>query len=185
VPRYDAGWVRDMLEPRRRGSPTAEEIVAAIGIRPGDAVADVGCGPGFLTIPAARAAGPTGRVDAIDLKPSMLDLVRQQAALAGLTNVVTAQPIGAALPLPDRCANVVICALLLHDLDDSEAMLRELARVAMPEARLAIVEWVPHPGDPRPNRLPPEHIAQLLRGIGRAPGPVIPLPPEQYLVVGT
>jgi ubiquinone/menaquinone biosynthesis C-methylase UbiE len=184
VPRYDAEWVQVMLRPDLRGSPTATEIVAAIGIRPGDVVADIGSGPGFLTIAAAVAIGPTGRVDAIDVERSMLDVVRQRAISASLTNIVTHLPAGSTVPLLDQTVDVAICALVLHDLEDPEAMLQEISRVTRPGGKIAIVEWVPEVDNPRKNRISPDRTAQLLTGIGRIAGDVIPLPPAQYLIVG-
>ena len=184
MPRYDADWIQTMLRPELRGSPAAIEIVADIGIRPGDIVADIGCGPGFLTIPAAAAVGPTGRIDAIDLEPSMLEVVRQQATGAGLTNIITHRPTDSRLPLLDWTVDVTICALLLHDLEDPAAMLQEISRVTRPDGKIAIVEWVPDINDSRPNRIPADRIAHLLSAIGRTAGVVIPLPPAQYLIVG-
>jgi SAM-dependent methyltransferase len=47
-----------------------------------DRVLDACCGTGASALPAARAVGPSGRVDAVDLAPSLLE--RGQAAATGL-----------------------------------------------------------------------------------------------------
>jgi hypothetical protein len=82
-------------------------------------------------------------------------------------------------------ADVTICALVLHDLDDALPFGRELARITRPTGRIAIVEWTPLADDPRRNRIPPDAIAGLLRKVGREPGPVIGLSEQQYLIVGS
>jgi ubiquinone/menaquinone biosynthesis C-methylase UbiE len=185
MPRYDSEWVQVMLRPELRGSPNADDIVAAIGIQPGDTVADIGCGPGFLTIPAAVAVGPTGQVDAIDIEPSMLEVVRGRASSLQLSNVRTRLATEVTLPLPDAGVDVVICALVLHDLEDPEIMMREIARVVRPTGKVAIVEWTPDVENPRKNRIRPDVTARLLAQIRRQAGDPIPLPPTQYLIVGT
>ena len=185
MPRYDEEWVQVMLRPELRGSPSPEEIIATIAPQPGDIVADVGCGPGFLTIPAAMAVGQSGRVYAIDIEPSMLEVVRRRAAAVSVKNVVTADPTGSTLPLPDRAVDITLCSLVLHDLDDPEALMREIARITRPSGMVAIVEWNPEVENPRKNRIRPEVTSRFLADIGLRAGEPIPLPPAQYLIVGT
>ena len=184
MPRYDSEWIQDMLQPERRGSPSEAEIVRAIGILPGDIVADIGCGPGFLTIPAAQATGPLGRVDAIDVEHSMLEIVRQRATAIGLTNIVSHVPSTANVPLANESVDVAVCSLLLHDLDDPEAMLQEIARITRPSGKVAIVEWVPDPLSPRSNRITAPRLSAMLTSVGLDLGEQIPLPSAQYLIVG-
>ena len=63
-----------------------EHLRAAYGIRPGDAVVDVGCGTGLTTREAARAAAP-GRVVGVDVSERMLERARQVTAPERLGNV--------------------------------------------------------------------------------------------------
>ena len=48
-------------------------------VNSGDTVIDIGCGPGFFSIPLATMVGPRGRVVAVDLQQGMLDLARSYA----------------------------------------------------------------------------------------------------------
>jgi ubiquinone/menaquinone biosynthesis C-methylase UbiE len=43
------------------------------GIQPGQKVLEVGCGPGFFTVAAAKLVGDEGRVYAIDLQPLAIE----------------------------------------------------------------------------------------------------------------
>jgi ubiquinone/menaquinone biosynthesis C-methylase UbiE len=52
-------------------------------------VLEVGCGPGFFTIPAARIAGETGQVYALDLNPLAINRVKNKIEKEGVTNVKT------------------------------------------------------------------------------------------------
>lgn len=170
MPRYDADWIDWMLRPDRRGAPAAEETLAELGLAPGDVVADVGCGPGFYTLPAAQAVaneGAEGRVYAIDVAEAMLDLVRSRAEIAGLGRIVeTRRSDGSAIPLGAATADWTIAALLLHDLSDRPSMVRDLARITRPTGRIVVVEWTPDPGDSRPNRMTSDQVARLLETEG-------------------
>ena len=183
MPRYDAEWIQSMLRPELRGSPPAEDILAAIGLKGGQIVADIGCGPGFLTIPAATLVGPTGRIYAVDLEPAMLDDVQRRAAAIGLTNLETRSPTDSTIPLADASVDVTLCSLVLHDLDDQAGLVRDLARVTRSGGKIAIVEWVADASAPRKNRIPPSFVADLLAVSGLVAGEAIPLPPMQYLIV--
>jgi SAM-dependent methyltransferase len=181
--RYDADWIDSMLQPERRGSPTAEETLAKVGARPGLTVADVGCGPGFFTLAAARAIAPTGVVYAIDVETAMLDLVQKRAAAADLVNLETRRSTGERIPLDDASVDLAICGLVLHDLDDRAALVGELARITRPAGHIAVVEWTLEVGDTRRNRLAPEQVVQLLAEVGRTPASVTPSGAKQYLVL--
>jgi ubiquinone/menaquinone biosynthesis C-methylase UbiE len=183
MPRFDADWIDFMLQPERRGSPPANQILAMIGLHLGQVVADVGCGPGFFTIPTAALVGPSGVVYAIDLAPSMLELVQSRAAAADQSNVTTCLGRDSQIPLGDAAADVTICGLVLHDLSDREAFVRELARITRPSGVIAVTEWTVESDFKRPNRVPPEELARLLRGAGRDPGEPIALPPKQYMIL--
>ena len=183
MPRYDADWIDHMLRPDRRGSPSAELTLAYLGLGPGQIVADVGCGPGFFTLPAARIIAPTGLVYAIDVEPRMLELVRSRVAEANIANVEILQGERHRIPLDDDAAHLTICGLVLHDLEDRLGLVRELIRVTRPNGRIAVIEWSPDANDARPNRLRPADTSALFAEAGRPVLEVTPLGTQQYLLV--
>lgn len=71
-----------------KGGPTQDEVMAVslwkLGIRPGDVVADIGCGTGKVSV---AAAGLAGTVYAIDRRPEAIAYARNTAAETGATNV--------------------------------------------------------------------------------------------------
>ncbi|MBV9794582.1 MAG: methyltransferase domain-containing protein [Actinobacteria bacterium] len=68
-------------------SVMGDHLVAHARIPAGAWVLDVGCGKGAVSIPATRAAGPSGRVTGIDLAPVMLAHAEERARRAGVANV--------------------------------------------------------------------------------------------------
>src|SRR3954452_25438891 len=67
----------------------AELLVERLGLTPGMRVLDAGCGPGRLTLPVARAVGPTGEVVALDSQRGMLEKLERRLVAENITNVRT------------------------------------------------------------------------------------------------
>ena len=79
-----------------------EKVLDALKIEPGMTVADVGAGNGYFTLRLARRVGETGRVFAVDIQPTMLDLLkknRDRAGLKGVTLHDLRRSVGKALAL--------------------------------------------------------------------------------------
>ncbi|MEV5971429.1 methyltransferase domain-containing protein [Streptomyces sp. NPDC051921] len=115
--------------------PAYAAAVAELGLRPGDAVLDAGCGTGRALPPLRAAVGPSGTVIGADLTPEMLT----EAAKAGRDEageLVLADV--ARLPLRDGGLDAVFGAGLVSHLADPARDLRELARVTREDGRLAL-----------------------------------------------
>lgn len=181
MPRFDADWIDSMLRPERRGAEGPEETIARLELRGGEVVADVGCGPGYFALPAARAVAP-GVVYAIDREPRMLELIRQRARAEGIANL-TAASADDTIPLANESVDLAFCSLVLHDLVDPTPMIRDLVRITRRSGRVAIVEWLPEPQETRPNRLSPARLAILFEGQAVHPPDVSMIGPRQYLAV--
>ncbi|MEU8618996.1 methyltransferase domain-containing protein [Streptomyces sp. NPDC048623] len=115
--------------------PAYAAAVADLGLRPGDAVLDAGCGTGRALPPLRAAVGPTGTVVGADLTPEMLaEAVKAGRDTAGALTLADV----ARLPLRDGALDAVFGAGLISHLADPERDLRELARVVRPGGRLAL-----------------------------------------------
>ncbi len=128
--------------PRRDSWQRPDAVLAALDIRPGERIADVGAGGGYFAVRFARATGPTGIVYAVDTDEDMLDSVAEAAARAGLSNVrpIRADPDGPVLP--ERVDLVFLCNSY-HHLPDQPRYFEGLAPQLAPDARVAILEAVP------------------------------------------
>jgi len=115
--------------------PAYAAAVARAGLRRGGVVVDVGCGTG-RALPALRqAVGPDGVVIAADLTPEMLAVARQKATAARAALLLADVR---RLPFGDAAADALFAAGLISHLPDTEAGLRELARVTRPGGLLVL-----------------------------------------------
>ncbi|PYM64654.1 MAG: methyltransferase type 11 [Candidatus Rokuibacteriota bacterium] len=117
-------------------------MVELAGIRSGERILDVGCGPGRLAIVAGIAARPAGETCGIDPAPEMVELARRKAAQAGVT-VRFEVGVIEALPYPPDHFDVVLSSLMLHHLPDEVKRrgLAEIRRVLKPAGRLVAVDF--------------------------------------------
>lgn len=109
--------------------------VAALGLQPGDAVLDAGCGTGRALSALRDAVGPAGAVIGVDLTPAMLEAsVRAGRDRAGVLLLADV----ARLPLRSGSLDAVFAAGLIAHLPEPAENLRELARVVRPGGQLAL-----------------------------------------------
>ena len=133
-----AGW---LTRPEREAQEEPERMLDALHLHPGETVADVGAGVGFHTLRLSRRVGPKGRVYATDLQPEMLALLRQALASHGVHNVIAVQATADSTGLPDRSVDLALLVDVYHEVQEPQALLRQLHRALKPGGRLALVEF--------------------------------------------
>jgi SAM-dependent methyltransferase len=132
----------DWLErPERETEENVEGALNAIGLKPGMTVAEVGAGTGYVTLRMARRVGPTGKVYANDLQPEMLELLRANAAKAGLTNVETVLGFATDPKLPAGKIDLIILVDVYHEFSQPQKMLQGIRAALKPDGRLLQLEY--------------------------------------------
>jgi ubiquinone/menaquinone biosynthesis C-methylase UbiE len=109
------------------------------GLSPGMTVADLGCGPGAVTLEVARRVGPTGRVIAVDNAERPLELARRRVADAGLSNVSFEQADVTGWR-PAAALDAVVGRFLLMHLDDPVAQVALAADLVRPGGVVAFLD---------------------------------------------
>lgn len=125
-----------------------KRTVGRLGLSPGSAVLDVGCGSGASAIPAAAIVGPAGRVVGADLAERLLDLARVKAGQAGLNNTEFHHGDMERLGYPDGAFDAVVSVFSIFFVPDMEKQVAELWRMVRPGGQLAITTWGPRMFEP-------------------------------------
>ncbi|MEA1970511.1 MAG: class I SAM-dependent methyltransferase [Thermodesulfobacteriota bacterium] len=116
----------------------SHRILHAAGLRPGQAVLEVGCGPGFFTVPAARITGAEGSILAFDVNPFAVEHVQNKIDEAGATNAKAIIADAADTDLPGHSFDLAFVFGLAHPLGNINEIWQELHRVIKPGGILSI-----------------------------------------------
>ncbi|MEM6799151.1 MAG: class I SAM-dependent methyltransferase [Planctomycetota bacterium] len=133
-----APWlVRDS---RNREEEPAK-LLAALDVRRGQKVCDLGCGNGFYTLKLAERVGPKGVVYAVDIQQEMLDLLANRAGDRGLKNIRPALGTVVDPQLPAGEIDLILLVDVYHEFSHPEQMLAAMRASLSPTGRVALVEF--------------------------------------------
>jgi len=128
--------------PERAATQKPEEVVAALGLQPGQTVADVGAGTGYFTFHLARSVGSSGRILAVDIEAGMLEHIQQRAADeegGAVVETILAAPDDP--NLPDGEVDMILFVNTYHHLSDRNEYLDLLKADLGADGRVAIVDY--------------------------------------------
>jgi ubiquinone/menaquinone biosynthesis C-methylase UbiE len=160
-------------------------IVAAVGLKAGQALADVGAGTGLFTMLFAR--GGAERVYAVDIAPRFLAHIKSRAAAAGLKNVVAVRGTDTSIEVPPASVDVVFICDTYHHFEKPGLVLASVKKALRPGGALVIVDFKLEPGKTEKWIL--EHVragqAQVTREVtaaGFAAPEVVPVLAQSYFL---
>lgn len=179
-------WTRVFDDPARDAWQKPGELVAALRVRPGAWVADLGAGTGYFSKHLDAAVGPDGVVFAVDTEPNLVAHLRTRAEMEKTRTIV---PVLASLHdprLPPGALDLVLIVDTYHHLDARRAYLDRLGRTLKHDGRIAIVDWQKHDlpvGPPASHKLAREQVVDEMRSAGFTLVDEPTLLPHQYFLV--
>ncbi len=139
-------WQRRFETEGREVFDRRDAIVAAVGARPGDTVADVGAGSGLFVRLFAPAVRPGGRVIAVDIAPVFVDNIVRRARAQGLDNITGIVGTATDTRLPEGAVDIVFTSDAYHHFEQPQAMLASIRRALKPGGRFVVVDFERIPG---------------------------------------
>jgi predicted methyltransferase len=135
-------WAAQFEREGREAFDHRDEIIAALDLHEGMAVADVGAGTGLFTLALAQAVGPKGHVYAVDVQPYFLDHIGQKAKKAELHNVALVRARQDAVGLTEAAVDLVLMCDAYHHVEQPAAYLASLVAALRPGGRLVVIDYI-------------------------------------------
>jgi ubiquinone/menaquinone biosynthesis C-methylase UbiE len=133
-----AGWLE---RPEREKEEQPNKLVDALKLKPGDVVADIGAGSGYLTFRIADRVSPKGKVLAVDIQPEMLALIRQKMKARQVINIEPVLGTETDPKLPEGAVDLILMVDVYHEFAYPWEMTQAMVRSLKPNGRLAFVEY--------------------------------------------
>jgi ubiquinone/menaquinone biosynthesis C-methylase UbiE len=161
---------------QRAGSVKSEQMIFnAIAVRDGITACEIGAGDGELSIAAARAVGPNGRVFTSELGDARLKTLQEKIAAANLAQITVVTGDAGKANFPDGACDAVFMRDVYHHFTDPASMNASISVALKPGGRVAIVDFTPPgkeatcPAD-RDNDgmhgISPESVSREMKGAG-------------------
>ncbi len=122
------------------------EVLAAMDLRPGLVVADIGAGTGLFTEKFAEAVGPTGMVYAVDLMPAFLEHIEARVKRAGLEHVRLVLATDRTSGLAPDSVDVLFLSDVYHHFEYPQHMLASLREALRPGGVMWLIDFHRIPG---------------------------------------
>jgi predicted methyltransferase len=173
-------------DPERDRWQRPEEIVAALALKPGATVADIGAGTGYMVAHLSKAVGKSGTVIAIDASEAMVEYLAKRSDEMGPARIVP-RKVGTDDPgLQPASVDGVLTLDTWHHVKGREAYARKVYEGLKRGGRFVVVEYEvdAEVGPPKAMRLEPGQVTKQLEAAGFRAEVVRESMPRHYMVVG-
>ena len=134
-------YIGALEDPKRDAYQKPHEVIHALGLKPGDIVADIGAGSGYFTFHLARHVGEQGKVYAVDVSPDMIRHVNRRIRETKTTNVVTVLADNDDPLLPDRSVNRFFICDVWHHVDNQTKYLSLMKQMLKPGGEIVMIDF--------------------------------------------
>ncbi len=184
--KFDPANMAQLLSSERQEKLDIFRILSLLPLSPYHVVADIGCGPGFFTIPLAKAL-PGGKVYALDIQEEMTEACQRRVQEARLGNVEVILTKETGCPLEKSSLDGIFVALVLHSQIDKAGFLMSVMDLLKPGGWLAQLNWhlIPETtqGPPPERRIAVDDVLRLVEEAGFRTVLRRELNDEQYMMV--
>lgn len=178
-------WIKTLDGTTRVSSLKLDDVVAAMKLKPGETVADIGAGSGLFSVPAARAVGPKGRVYAVEVDAGFFAAIKKRASDAGVGNVQTVLGEFTDPKLPVKTIDIAFFHDVLHHIDNRGPYLKTLASYLGPMGRIVVIDFEggrgPHAAQ-QELQVPREQLTKWMADAGLKPDGEAKLFDDKYVL---
>jgi ubiquinone/menaquinone biosynthesis C-methylase UbiE len=112
-----------------------------IGIKPGQVIADVGCGIGYFSLRLAERIGESGMVYASDIDKEALQYLGERCKKLGIQNIQLIQGDENDPLLPKASIDLVLIVNTINFVENSSLFLKNLKSSLKSGGLVAVIQW--------------------------------------------
>ena len=160
--------IERMLRPERMETLDPFRVLSHCPVNPRDTVADIGCGPGYFTLPLAKFL-INGKVYGLDTSDEMVEACRVRLDEARLGNFEILKCGEYDFPVAPASVDGLFIAFVVHHPSDRERFLTAAKEMLKPGGWCFIMEWhkkETESGPPLEARITPDEMRQFARNSG-------------------
>lgn len=161
-PRSSEEYAKALNAPSREAWQKPDEVVRALGFKPGESVADIGAGTGYF---ARRFAPYVAKVYAVDIDDKLL----KTAAEGAPPNLEAILATPDDPKLPEASVDVIFFCNVLHHIENRPAYYQKLARALKPGGRIGNIDFFKKPlpvGPPVGMKLSEDEVGAEFKAAG-------------------
>ena len=139
-PAEHAGW---LVNPIRKWFQNPEKLLRDY-VKEGMTVLDLGCGPGFFSMPMAEMVGETGKVIAVDIQDGMLERLKNRVAGDEVERRIQLHRAEERRIGLSETVDFALAFYMVHEVPDQAEFLREVKSILKPDGSFLVIEPMFH-----------------------------------------
>ncbi len=134
-------YIAMLDDPKRDTHQKPDEVVRALKLKKGEAIADIGAGSGYFTFRLARQVGDRGRVYAVDVSPDLIVHLNRRIRELKPRNVVTILSAPDDPLLTDVSIDRFFICDTWHHIEHHDRYLTLLRKMLKPGGQVVMIDY--------------------------------------------
>ena len=134
-------YIGALEDPKRDAYQKPQEVMMALGLKPGEVIADIGAGSGYFTFRLAHHVGDKGKVYAVDVSPDMIRHINRRIRELKANNVVSILADPDDPLLPDASVNRFFFSESWHHIENQTKYLSLMKKMLKPGGEIVMIDF--------------------------------------------
>jgi len=134
-------YIGALEDPQRDAYQKPHEVLSALGLKPGEVIADIGAGSGYFTFRFSHFVGEKGKIYAVDVSPDMILYINRRIRDLKVNNVISILADPDDPLLPDRSVNRFFFSESWHHIENQAKYLSLMKRMLRPGGEVVMIDF--------------------------------------------
>jgi arsenite methyltransferase len=134
-------YIGALEDPKRDTYQKPHEVLAALNIKPGEVIADIGAGSGYFTFRLSHFVGAKGKVYAVDVSPDMIKHINRRIREAKTSNIISILADIDDPLLPDRSVNRFFICDVWHHVENQSKYLSLMKKMLKLGGEVVMIDF--------------------------------------------